>query len=69
MYLELNEKLKNIKVYVNNNSKRINNSKSLSDNVREAGFPHNISINVNFKEFLENNENLTVTKPIASLFI
>ena len=69
MCLELNEKLKNIKAYVNNNSKRINNRKSLSDIIREAGFQHHNSINVNFKEFFKNNKNLTVTKPIASLFI
>ena len=58
--LEIDEGLKNIIIYANKNKKRINNNKSLFDIINEGGFPY--KINEDFKDFLKNNKNLTLSK-------
>ena len=57
--LEIDE-VKNIIIYANKNKKRINNNKLLFDVINEGGFPY--KINEDFKEFLKNNKNLTLSK-------
>ena len=57
--LEIDE-VKNIIIYANKNKKRINNNKLLFDAINEGGFSY--KINEDFKEFLKNNKNLTLSK-------
>ena len=61
--LEINEGLKKIITYINNNKQRIKN-KTISDIIREGG----LSINNDFKEFLENNINISINK-LSNLMI
>ena len=58
--LEINEGLKNIITYVNKNNKKINNTKSIYDIIKEGEFYY--KINNDFETLLKENKKLIINK-------
>ena len=57
---DVNEGFKNIIIYINKNTKKINNNKEIYSIITDGGFPYELCKNL--KNFLEDNKNIMINK-------